>query len=83
MSEHNLRQLYMIVAGSGDRDDFVKLLDKLANDAADVRVRIPNVKNDSLEIRQAIYDYLKQALDNIRRAKDNNVRTPSSVGDDE
>lgn len=81
-NQYDLKTLYKLVAGNQHAGDFTALLQQLADDATDVRIAIPNLgKDDSIIIRKAIYDYLKSALDNIRRIKENKNKI-SSVGED-
>jgi hypothetical protein len=76
------QRLYMLVAGARNYEDVINLLQLLSDDAADVRVDIPFIgEADSLVVRKAIYNYLKAAIDNLRKIK-NNGASSSSVGDD-
>lgn len=82
--KYDLKTLYKLVAGNPNVGDFTSLLQKLADNATDILVPIPSLGNDdSIIIRKAIYDYLKMAIDNVRRIKENKQRPSSSVGDDE
>lgn len=82
--DYDLQTLYKLVAGNVNVEDFTLLLQRLADNATDVRIAIPNLgKDDSIIIRKAIYDYLKLSIDNIRRIKQNKSSAPSVVADGE
>lgn len=82
MSDKLTQRLYMLVAGNTNVDDFTALLKKLAEDATDVRISIPDLPKDqdTIVLRKAIHSYINNSIDIIRKTR-NNVST-SSVEDD-
>lgn len=80
--DNQTKRLYLLVAGAPNHDDVINLLEALADAAADVRVDLPGVgKDDSIAVRKAVNNCLKEAIDTLRKIK-NNQSISSSVGDD-
>ena len=70
----------MLVAGADNVEDFTNLLQQLADDAADVRTSIPDIgADDSIAVRKGINNYLRNALDTIRKTRKNVTNNSSSL----
>lgn len=69
-TDKELLRKYKIVAGNYSARDFLDLLEYMAMKVADVRTPL-SIKQDSMEIRLAVNSYLQEAIDSIRRIKDN------------
>lgn len=81
--EHTIKQLYQIVAAGNDLDDVLELLTRLSYDAANVLIPLTSSKADSLEIRIAIFGYVKNIIDNLKRIRDNKNKPSEDVSSDE
>jgi len=75
----HLQRKYKIVAGAPNYNDFLVLLQQLADDAADIRTPIEGVQ--SIETRQAINSYLQNAVDTIRRVRKNDLEQGLGIDD--
>lgn len=86
MDKDSLNFKYKMVAENKRTcDDCMALLQQLANDSANVRVKIPGVVTDSFEIRNGIYSYLQAAVDTLRRmsnTRDSRRRDDSDSSED-
>lgn len=76
--DKELQRKYMLVAGAHNIGDVLDLLKYLAEKAADIRTSL-GIKNDSIEIREALHNYLKISVDSIRKIKDNKVQPRSDT----
>lgn len=67
MSE--LLRKYKIVAGAHNCGDFIAVLEQLLDDVNDIRVKMP--APDTIESRKAAAYILRDALDSIRKYRNN------------
>lgn len=81
--DKDLKYLSRIVAGAHNVKDFTDLLKKLIEQAADVRIKLPKVEHDSIEIREAIASYLQESVDSIRRLSDNRKQIPDDISSED
>ena len=80
MDRKELDRLYTILAGAPGREDLLKVMAALATYVADVRNELP-AGDDSIATRQATAAILNNAIDTVRRIRNNSLQRPGSGGD--
>jgi hypothetical protein len=79
--DSNLEHKLKVLAKSNNCDDFLAFMEDLIGEITDARNKFG--KDDSLELRRFMADYIKSNIDRIKRIRDNQNNKPGDEPVDE